>query len=83
MKPAAVELSVLIGVGGCGWPSAMRMYWIGIAICALWKTQVLQQQQGRNSEEVKHGADTRKQHASPSQVEEKATLDKLIEVQAM
>ena len=36
--PAAVELSVLSGVHGWGWPSSARHVRIGSAICALWKS---------------------------------------------
>lgn len=32
--PLAVELLVLSGVGGCGWPSSMSMVRIGTACCA-------------------------------------------------
>ena len=35
--PWAVELSVLIGVGGCGWPMSSSAWWMGHAFCALWK----------------------------------------------
>ena len=38
MKPSAVALSVLIEVGGCGWPKMLSKVRMGIATCALWKT---------------------------------------------
>ena len=37
MMPAAVELSVLIGVGGCGNPISARQVRMGTATCPLWK----------------------------------------------
>ena len=32
----AVALSVLMGVGGCKWPSSVRICWT-LAVCELWK----------------------------------------------
>ena len=37
----AVELSTLIGVGGCGCPKAMRVRRNGIAVFALWKRALI------------------------------------------
>ena len=38
MKPCAVVLSVFIGLGGCGFPSAHKMNLIWMLVCALWKS---------------------------------------------
>ena len=37
-KPAAVELSVRIVVGGCGWFIAINKCWIANTVFAFWKT---------------------------------------------
>ena len=41
VKEAAVVLSVMIVVGGCGCPRDIKMCQMGIAIWALWKTPAI------------------------------------------
>ena len=39
--PLAVELSTFSGVGGCGWPRAVNVWWMGTAAWAFMTTVVV------------------------------------------